>query len=433
MVLLTFSGIACEKPKQKADAPPAKSEEAPSVKPASTAAAPSMPCWPQFHGPKGDNISLETGLLKRWPANGPKLLWTSKGIGDGFGCPSIATGLIFVSGNANGKTTIAAMDLDGHIQWQTPAGDAWTGDHSGARGTPTIDGERLYHESPLGQVVCLDAKTGREIWSVNVLKEFDAANITWGLAESVLVDGDRVICCPGGKKTSVVALDKNTGKTVWAAKSTGDLANYATPSIIEYRGLRIVLTMNQKALIGVNARNGDLLFRHPHETQYDVNATSPTFHDGQIFITSGYGSGSEMVKLLVDGKKASVEPVWQSKELDNHHGGVVLLDGYLYGAAHQRNGGRWICLAWNDGTKQYAEKGVGKGSLTYADGMLYCWSENGQVGLVPATPEKHEPVSRFAVAPGGDGPTWAHPVVCGGRLYLRHGNVLHAYDVRQRP
>ena len=169
---------------------------------------------------------------------------------------------------------------------------------------------------------------------------------------------------------------------------------------------------------------------HPHETQYDVNATSPVFHDGRIFITSGYGSGSEMVKLLVDGKKASVETVWQSKELDNHHGGVILLDGYLYGAAHQRNGGRWICLAWNDGTKKYAEKGVGKGSLTCADGMFYCWSENGQVGLVPATPEKHEPVSRFTVASGGDGPTWAHPVVCGGRLYLRHGNVLHAYDIR---
>jgi hypothetical protein len=153
-------------------------------------------------------------------------------------------------------------------------------------------------------------------------------------------------------------------------------------------------------------------------------------HDGRIFITSGYGSGSEMVKLRVEGKRASVEPVWQSKELDNHHGGVILLDGYLYGAAHQRNGGRWICLRWDDGAKQYAEKGVGKGSLTCAEGMLYCWSESGQVGLVPATPQKHEPVSTFAVARGGEGPTWAHPVVCGGRLYLRHGDVLHAYDVR---
>jgi hypothetical protein len=187
--------------------------------------------------------------------------------------------------------------------------------------------------------------------------------------------------------------------------------------------------MNQKALIGVDANNGELLFRHLHETQYDINATSPIFHDGQVFITSGYGAGSEMVKLLVDGPKVSTKSVWQSKELDNHHGGVILLNGYLYGAAHQHNGGRWICLAWKDGAKQYAEKGVGKGSLTCANGMLYCWSEKGEVGLVPAIPEKHDPISTFKVAEGGEGPTWAHPVVCGGRLYLRHGNVLHCYDI----
>ena len=428
--LLAFHSIACGKPETMVTAPSTKTTEVSPTTRAPAVANTSAPYWPRFHGPKSDNISTETDLLKKWPDGGPKLLWTSKGIGDGFGCPSIAAGLIFTSGNVNDKTTITAMDLDGHVQWQVPAREAWTGSHPGARGTPTISGDRLYHESPLGQVLCLDAKTGTEIWSVNILKEFDAANIKYALAESVLVDGDRVICCPGGKAASVVALDKNTGKTVWTTKSTGELANYATPVLIEYRGLRIVLTMNQKGLIGVNADNGALLFRHPFGTRHDVNATSPIFHDGQIFITSGYGAGSEMVKLIVDGKKASVEPVWQSKELDNHHGGVVLLDGYLYGAAHQRNGGRWICLVWNDGAKEYAEKGVGKGSLTCADGMLYCWSEKGQVGLVPATPTKYGPVSQFTVAKGGDNPTWAHPVVCGGRLYLRHGDVLHAYDIR---
>jgi outer membrane protein assembly factor BamB len=421
--------IGCEKPKIEAETPAQAAETAPAT-PRPNAADARAPYWPRFHGPKGDNISTETGLLRKWPDGGPKLLWSTKGIGAGFGSPSIADGLIFVSGSIDRKTTITAIDLDGRIQWQTPAGDDWTGGHSGTRGTPTIDGERLYHEAPLGQLVCLNMRTGREIWSVNILKEFDATNIEWALAESVLIDGDRVICCPGGKKASVVALDKRTGKTVWAAKPTGELTNYATPVLVEYQGLRVVLTMSQKALIGVNADSGELLFRHSHETQYDVNATSPVFHDGRIFITSGYGSGSEMVKLNVDGKRASVESVWQSKELDNHHGGVVLLDGCLYGAAHKFNGGRWICLSWADGAKKYAEKGVGKGSLTGAEGMLYCWSENGQVGLVPATPERHNIVSRFSVAPGGDGPTWAHPVVCGGRLYLRHGNVLHAYDIR---
>jgi outer membrane protein assembly factor BamB len=429
-VLLTLTGVACERSttkdvasqKQKAVTSPDK--RAP-VSPQTLAA-----CWPCFHGPKGDNISPEIGLLKKWPKEGPKLLRTCKGIGEGFGSPSIAAGLIYVSGTVDDKATITALDLDGNIQWQVPAGDTWTGNYPGTRGTPTIDGERLYHESPMGQVVCLNAKTGKEIWRVDILKEFDAKNITWGLAESVLIDGDRVICSPGGKKASVVALDKNTGKTVWAAKSTGELANYATPVLAEYQGLRMVLTMIQKALIGVNADNGDLLFRHKHETRFDINATSPILHDGRIFITSGYGSGSEMLKLTVDGKKASVERVWQSKDLDNHHGGVILLDDYLYGAAHQSEGGRWICLAWSDGATKYADKGVGKGSLTCADGMLYCWSEQGRVGLVSATPQKYDLISSFTVAKGGDGPTWAHPVVCGGRLYLRHGNMLHVYDVR---
>ncbi len=406
-VLLTFLGVACEEPKTGAASPQSNSTEASPAKPGPTAAQTSLPDWPRFHGPKGDNISRETGLLKKWPEKGPKLLWTRKGLGDGFGCPSIATGLIFVSGNVNDKTTITALDRDGHIRWQVAAGDAWKEAVPGARSTPTIDGACLYHESPLGQIVCLNARTGKELWSVNILKTFDAANVTYGLAESVLIDGEHLVCSPGGNHASLVALDKHTGKTVWAAKSAGDPAGYATPRLIEYQGLRILLTMSQKALLGVNADNGELLFRHPHEVPtFEINATAPIFHDGQIFITSGYGFGSQMVKLRIDGQKASVATLWKSRELDNHHGGVVLLDGYLYGAAHQRNGGRWICLAWNDGAKKYAEKGVGKGSLTYADGMLYCWSENGHVGLVPPTPERHQPVSRFAAAPGGEGPTW---------------------------
>jgi len=389
--------------------------------------------WPRFHGPKGDNISSETGLLKSWPDGGPTLLWTAQGIGEGYSSVSIANGLIYTAGNLKEKTAITALDTSGQIQWQVAAGDAWTGEHPGTRGTPTIDGDRLYHESPLGQLVCLNAKTGDEIWSLNILEEFGSKNIQWALAESVLVDGDRLICCPGGKNTSVVTLDKKTGKTVWTARSTGDLAGYATPALVEYQGLRIILAMTQKALIGVNADNGDLLFRHPHETKWDVNATTPIFHDGQVFITSGYSAGSEILKLKVEGKTASVETVWQSKDLDNHHGGVVLLDGYLYGAAHEARGaGRnpWVCLDWKTGERKYAEKGVGKGSLTCADGMLYTLSEKEDVGLVRATPEGHEVISRFKLPKGGKGPSWAHPVICGGRLYLRHGDRLYAYDVR---
>jgi outer membrane protein assembly factor BamB len=412
IVLLMLASLGCPRSAEKGK---------PLQKEKSAAAS-----WPCFHGPKGDNISTETGLLKEWPKDGPTLLWTCKGIGEGFGSPSIANGLIYVSGAFEHRGTITAIDLNGNIRWQVRAGESWTGNYPGMRGTPTVDGERLYHESPNGRVVCLNAKTGKDVWRVDILKEFDAKNITWGLAESVLIDGDRVICCPGGKKGSVVALNKQTGKTVWAAKSTGESANYATPVLAEQQGLRMILTMSQKALIGVNADNGDFLFRHTHETRYDINATSPILHDGRIFITSGYGSGSEMLNLTVNGQKASVQRVWQSKELDNHHGGVILLDGHIYGAAFDRG---WTCLAWNDGKKMYADKGIGKGSLTCADGMFYCWSEQGRVGLVAATPNKYDLISSFNVAKGGEGPTWAHPVVCGGRLYLRHGDLLHAYEI----
>ncbi|MGQ9574177.1 MAG: PQQ-binding-like beta-propeller repeat protein [Thermoguttaceae bacterium] len=388
------------------------------------------PSWPRFHGPNGDNICHEIGLLKKWSDDGPQLLWKAKGIGEGYAGVSLAHGLIYTCGNLDEKTMITALDLDGNIKWQVPNGPAWTGDYPGTRGTPTIDGDWLYHESPLGEVICLDARTGQKLWGLNILKEFDAENITWALAESLLIDGQRVICCPGGNRASVAALDKLTGKTIWTARPTGDKAAYATPALAEYQGLRMILAMTQNALIGVNADSGDLLFRHEHRTSWDVNATTPIFHDGQIFITSGYGSGSEMLKLKVEGQEASVEVLWQSKELDNHHGGVLLLDGYLYGAAHNRNRGGWVCLEWKTGKKMYAERGVGKGSLTCANGMLYTLSENGDVGLVKATPTRHELISKFRLPKGGKGPTWAHPVVCGGTLYIRHGDLLYAYDVR---
>ena len=250
----------------------------------------------------------------------------------------------------------------------------------------------------------------------------------------MLIDGSRLICCPGGPKTAVVALDKRTGRTIWQSPSAGgDLVGYATPTLAEYRGLRMILTMTLKAVIGVNADNGDLLFRFEHPTKYDVNATMPLYHDGHVFISSGYGTtGSTLLKLDVRGKKATVTKVWNSRDLDNHHGGVILLDGYLYGAAHNFNRGKWICLDWKTGEMKYAEKGVGKGSATCAEGMLYTMSERRDVGLVKATPAGHEVISQFKLPSGGEGPTWAHPVVRGGRLYLRHGDFLYAYDVRDK-
>ena len=388
------------------------------------------PSWPVFHGPNGDNISTETGLLKTWPEDGPPLVWTAEGIGDGYASVSLAGGVIYTAGNVEENTVITAMDLDGKIQWQAECGKAWTKGPAGTRATPTIDGDRLYYENPYGDVVCMDVAGGKKIWEINILDEFDGKNIIWALAESVVIDGDNAICCPFGKKAGVVALDKKTGRVVWTAEGTGDKAGYATVSIVEFAGRRMILTMSGKALVGVDADNGKLLFRYEHETKYDVNATQPIFNDGMVFITSGYGAGSEMVKLKAAGDKITAEQAWETKDMDNHHGGVILLDGYLYGADMKRN---WICLDWETGQTKYSDGGVGKGAVTCADGMLYTQAEDEKkrtVGLVKPTPEGHQLVSQFAFPEGGKGKVWAHPVVCDGRLYIRHGDKLFAFNVK---
>ena len=387
--------------------------------------------WPRFHGPKGDNISTETGLLKQWPEQGPRLLWTAKGIGRGYTGVTIADGRIYTAGDVGRDLVLFALDMEGRIEWQAKNGPAWTETGpAGARGAPTIDGPRIYHENAHDQVLCLDAKTGRKVWELDLAAEFQGRKDGFGRAESLLVDGDRVICCPGGA-CAMAALDKRTGRTVWKSPSAGEPAGYASPILAECAGLRMVLTMSSRSLIGVNADNGDLLFRVEHYTpRYVANCVTPIYHDGHVFISGGYGLGSVLLKISVNGGKAAVAPVWRTKDLDNRIGGVILLEGYLYGAAHFSNNAKWVCLDWKNGRKMYAERGVGEGSLTSADGMLYTVSENRKVGLVKPTPAGHELLSQFKIPEGGEGPTWAHPVVCGGRLYLRHGDRLYAYDVR---
>jgi outer membrane protein assembly factor BamB len=385
------------------------------------------PSWPRFHGPAGNNISSDTGLLKEWPEGGPALIWTAEGIGEGFASVTLSGGLIYTAGNIGEKTVVTALDLSGKIAWQSAAGAAWTASPPGTRGTPTVDGDRVFYENPYGDLFCFHAKTGQGIWKRNILNDFAGKNIQWALSESVIVDGNRLICAPFGQKASVVALDKRSGKTIWAAPPTEGPAGYATATIVESKGLRMILTMSGKALVGINAENGAGLFRYEHLTKYDVNALTPIFIDGSVFISSGYGAGSEMVKLNFRRGKVTAERAWESKEMDNHHGGVALVDGYLYGTSNQ---GNWVCYDPKNGDVKYSERGTGKGSLTVAEGMLYTLSESDHVvALVKATPEAHQIVSRFTIPDGTKDPSWAHPVVCGGRLYIRYRDRLLAYDV----
>lgn len=388
------------------------------------------PGWPRFHGPHGDNHSPATGLLKKWPDEGPQLIWTAKGIGHGFAGVTIADGRIYTAGELNDDTLITALDLDGHVQWQAENGKGRaTASPAGARCTPTVDGDRLYHENAGGQLACLEAKTGHRIWGLSLGTEFQGQGGGYDQSESPLIDGERVICCPGGA-TAMVALDKLTGKVVWRSPSVGEPAGYTSPILVCYQGLRMILAVSQFQIIGVNADTGELLwqFKHYKSGPYCICAL-PVYQDGQVFLTAGYGKGSVLLQIKVAGKNASVEAVWHSTDLDNRQGGVILLDGYLYGVADRNSNAKWICLDWKTGKTMYAERGLGQGSLTYADEMLYVLSERGKVGLVRATPTSHEVTGTFEIPRGGDGPVWAHPVVCGGRLYVRHGDFLYVYRI----
>ncbi len=388
------------------------------------------PSWPQFHGPRRDNISTEAGLLEKWPEKGPPLLWMATGIGHGYSTVAVSDGLVYTTGNVGQQTVITALDLDGKVQWTAPNGPAYDRSQPGTRSTPTVDEGRLYHENADGDVVCLEARTGKPIWHVNILERFKGRNISWGLAESLLIDGGNLICTPGGEEVGLAALDKRNGETVWVARGTGDKPGYGSPTVFDYKGLRQIVTLMTESVVSVEARTGRLLWKVPHKTPYDENITSPVYHDGHVFVTTRT-TGGRLLKLQVEGEKCSVREVWANDTLDNQHDGVLLFDGHLYGSAYTTSHGPWVCVEFATGRKTAGDPGIGRCAFTRADGMLYALNHGGTVALVKAFPRSFEIVSRFEIPRGGDGPSWAHPVVCGGRLYIRHDDSLFCYAVQR--
>lgn len=405
--------------------------------------------WPVFHGPQGDNRSTETGLLKTWPEGGPKLLWTATEIGisgkpTGYGGVAVAEGRIFLTGNvdrAEKEATAVLYCLDeksGKTLWKSEIGNGWMGHYEGDRSTPTVDGERVYAFAAKGDLTCFEVATGKQVWTRSLTTDFDAAAPAWAYAESVRIDGSNVIVCPGGKKASVVALDKKTGKDVWATPpvigdgNDAERGAYATGLLFTMNGRRLYANMNQKGVVFVDPTSGKLLGHYRHETAYDVNATTPYYEDGALYLTSGYGTtGLEKINIKVDGDAMSFEQVWVTKKLDNAHGGVVFHEGHVYGSADKYKGGSLVCLRLSDGEECWNTQSVKKGSITFAEGMLYTYSEDGgNVALVKASPESFQEVARFQIPEGGRGKSWPHPVVTNGKLFLRHDTFLYCYEVR---
>jgi len=383
---------------------------------------------PQFRGPTRDGILPETGLLKEWPAGGPAVAWIASGLGAGYSSASVADGAIYVSGMLGEDVgNLFVLNTEGKLLRRIPYGKETLDKQApGPRSTPTLDNGHLYLLSAPGVLNCIDPAKGEIVWQVNILERFGAENIQWHLAESLLIDGDRVICTPGGPDAGVAALNKMTGETVWATKGLSDMASYCSPAIVQHGGRRLLLTETAKLVVGIDADTGALLWTHDHPTDYDIHAVTPVYHDGLVYFTGGYGSGGGALELSPDG--ASVTVKWTDENLDCQHHGVVLVDGYLYGTGHKN--GKLMCLEMATGKLMWSTKEVRQGAVIYADGMLYVYEgpKRGVVSLVKATPTGFARTGSFKVTQG-TGNHWAHPVIANGRLYIRHGEVLIAYNI----
>ncbi|MDH4239482.1 MAG: PQQ-like beta-propeller repeat protein [Phycisphaerae bacterium] len=391
--------------------------------------------WPCFHGPRRDNLATETGLMQAWPQAGPELLWTVSDIGHGYSSVSIAGDRIFTAGMVDIQTYVTALDLKGKKLWQRLNGKSWEASerqpwavpYAGSRGTPTVDGDTVYHLSELGRLAAFDIHTGEQRWHKELLETFDAERPEYGYSESVLIQGDVLFCCPGGSGGYMVALEKGTGRTLWANTDIKDAVGNCSPVFAEIDGIEQVITMSANRVLSFNPKNGRLLWDYTFGNKRENNVTDVIINKGLVYASSGYGGGSILLRPQRQANgDFSVKAVWTSELLDNHHGGVLLLNDQLYGAGHESRG--WFCLDFNTGRKRW--QASGKGSLTYADGRLYCLDEKGTISLVKATSERWEEVSSFRLPRGGKGLYWAHPVICGGRLYVRHSDQLFAYNIR---
>ena len=382
--------------------------------------------WPQWRGVARSGVSTETGLLRQWPAAGPRRLWSSSNLGNGFGSIAVRGDRIFVQGARNGQSSVAALNrADGKQVWVKALGPAGDNDRGpGPRSTPTVDGDRMYVLTESGDLACLRVQDGTVVWQRNILKEFGARNISWLISESPLVDGNQVIVSPGGRGAGMVALEKMTGKTIWVAKELSDEAGYASAIVADVQGVRTVMTFTAEAGIGVRATDGKLMWRHRPVANNTANIATPVFFDNKVFYSSGYGTGGALLGLRAQGGTVQAQEIYFTRDMQNHHGGVVLVNGYLYGYDNSI----LTCLEFATGKQMWQHRSVGKGSVSYADGHLYLFSENRVVGLAEATPMGYREKGRFTIAEQ-NWQSWAHPVVSGGRLYLRDQGILAAYDI----
>ena len=392
--------------------------------------------WPQWRGPHRDGRSAETGLLKAWPAGGPPLAWKAGELGAGYASVAVAQGGVYTAGDVGRENFVLRLkESDGTRVWATRLGKAgapgWGG-FGGPRGTPTLDGDRLYALGQYGELVCLETATGKEVWRRDLTKDLGGTLPEWGFSESPLVDGDRVLVTPGGAKGTIAALDKKTGQPLWQSAGLTDEAQYTSLVPATIGGVPQYVQLTMASVAGISPAKGDLLWRAPRKGATAVIPT-PVIKGDLVYVSSGYGTGCNLFRVTKSGDAFAATQVYANKTLENHHGGVVLVGDHLYGFDERKG---WTCQLLESGAAVWQEKGkLGKGSITYADGRLYCREEaekGSKIALIEATPDGFRESGRFEQPDQSGKQTWPHPVIANGRLYLRDQENLFVYDVRAK-
>ncbi len=383
--------------------------------------------WPQWRGPHRDGTSAEKNLLKSWPQGGPPLAWKTGGAGEGYSSFAVADGRMFTLGARGNREYVVAFDAaSGKRLWEVAHGTRFTNDRGdGPRSTPTVDGGRLYVFGASGDLTSLDAASGKIGWTVNVIRDFGGQNIKWGFSESPLVSGDRIIVSPGGSGSGIVAVNKANGKLLW--KSEGDTAGYSSAVLHEVGGIRQAIVFTGQRALGLDVANGRVLWSYDRVANRVANIATPIALGNHVFLSSDYGTGAALLELTPSAGAIAAREVYFTRDMRNHHASSVLIGEYLYGFSSAI----LTAMKFDTGEVAWRDRSVGKGSLVFADERLYLFSERGVAALAEATPTGYREHGRFTLETGSL-PTWTHPVVSNGKLFLRDQDAIYAYDVRSR-
>ena len=381
----------------------------------------------QWRGPHRNGKYPATGLLKSWPEAGPTLLWHIDGLGQGHASAVVTEDKIYTAGTLEETGYIFCFSPEGELQWKVPYGPDWVASWPGTRSTPLYVDGKLYMMSAFGKIFCMDAANGKKLWEVDLFKDYDGRNIKWGVTENLLIDGDILFCAPGGKKNNVIALNRNTGELIWSGEGKSEVSAYCSPLLVKLPKRKLLVTQTANSIMGIDANDGKLLWSPPQTNRWSVHANTPYYRDGYLYCVSGYGKGGIQLKLSADGSVK--QEMWRNISIDNRMGGFVVLGDRIYGSDDSNEG--WFCVDWKTGLDIGEVDMMGRGVVIYADGMLYCYNDSGEVVLVKPTTSGYNKVSSFEV-PYGEDHHWAHPVIADGKLFIRHGDALMVYDIQKR-